>query len=72
MLLDNQSTKKVILFLSLPLNFPVSLVLDTSEVPGSPIGSSLGFLAAEPLFFSCLTSVEPEATMQVREMKRLG
>ena len=60
---ESQSTSNVIFFLSLPLNFLVFLVLDTPEVPGSPVGSSLGFLAAEPLFSSRLTSVEPEASM---------
>ena len=32
---ENQSTQNVIFLLSLPLNFLVSLVLDTPEVPGS-------------------------------------
>ena len=46
----------VTLLMALP--FTVLLVLDTPEVPGSLTGSSLGFLAAEPLSSSCLTSVE--------------
>ena len=56
------STENVTFLLSLPLNFLVLLVLDTPEVRGSPIGSILGFFAAEPLSSSCLTSVEPEAS----------
>ena len=46
----------VTLLMALP--FTVLLVLDTPKVPGSLTGSSLGFLAAEPLSSSCLTSVE--------------
>ena len=41
-----------------PLPFIVLLVLDTPEVPDSLTGSTLGFLAAEPLSSSCLASVE--------------
>ena len=49
--------------LSLPFNFLVFLALDTPEIPGSPLVTNLGFLAAEPLSSSCLTSLEAEASM---------
>ena len=62
-LFENYSTENVIILLSLPWNFLFLLVLDTPEVPGSPIGSNLRFLAAEPLFSSCLSTTEPETIM---------
>ena len=62
-LFENYLTENVIFLLSLPWNFLFLLVLDAPEVPGSPKGSRLRFLAAEPLFSSCLSTTEPENIM---------